>query len=95
MRAPVTHFLPITRAVADAKLRGEKRFEIRYNNLDGFQKGDRVRYTVVESEDDPTAVDDHPLTKCMFEVTLGYRRHRGLAPGYVVFEERLVPAYER
>jgi hypothetical protein len=40
------------------------------------------------------AVDDHPLTKCMFEVTLGYRWHRGLAPGYVVFEERLVPTYE-
>jgi hypothetical protein len=34
------------------------------------------------------------LTKCMFEVTLGYRWHRGLAPGYVVFEERLVPTYE-
>lgn len=93
MRAPVTHFLPITRAVADAKLRGEKRFEIRYNNPDGFQKGDRVRYTVVESEDNPTAVD-HPLTKCTFEVTLGYRWHRGLVPGYVVFEEQLVPTYD-
>ena len=43
----MTHELKIQRQWADAKLAGEKPFEIRRNDR-GFQKGDIVRYKVID-----------------------------------------------
>ena len=43
----MTHELKIQKQWADAKLAGEKPFEIRKNDR-GFQKGDIVRYRVVD-----------------------------------------------
>ena len=43
----MTHELKIQKQWADAKLAGEKPFEVRINDR-GFQKGDIVRYRVVD-----------------------------------------------
>ena len=43
----MTHELKIQKQWADAKLAGEKPFAIRRNDR-GFQKGDIVRYRVVD-----------------------------------------------
>lgn len=43
----MTHELKIQKQWADAKLAGEKPFEIRRNDR-GFQKGDIVRYKVID-----------------------------------------------
>lgn len=43
----MTHELKIQKQWADAKLAGEKPFEIRLNDR-GFQKGDTVRYKVID-----------------------------------------------
>ena len=39
------HTLKIEECFYDAKIAGDKLFEIRYNGDRGFQKGDGVRYT--------------------------------------------------
>ena len=87
------HSLKIEKTWADRKLRGDKLFEIRLNDR-GFQRGDLVQYNVIESVDNPTVVDSHPLSQCLFEV-MYVQWYKGLMPGYVVFGERLVPSYEK
>lgn len=81
----MTHELKIKECFADAKLRGDKLFEIRENTDRGFQKGDLVKYMVVTDKN--YWVEDHPLSKKTYEIT--YVLHfNGIEAGYVVFGER-------
>lgn len=85
----VIHELKIEAQWADAKLRGDKLFEIRLNDR-GFQKGDFIHYTVVESRGAPgLKVHDHALSKCLFQITY-VQWYQGLEPGYVVLGEKPV-----
>lgn len=81
----MTHTLKILKTFADAKLAGDKLFEIRDNTDRGFQKGDIVRYEV--RDEDGWTIEKHPLSRKEFEIT--YVLHfTGIEPGYVVFGER-------
>lgn len=93
------HELKIERQWADAKLSGEKPFEIRLNDR-GFQKGDTVKYTVVDPKthekvwldlNDGCGQQCHPLERCTFLIT--YVREgvdNGLQPKYCVFADQPV-----
>lgn len=82
----LTHELKILKPFADAKLSGDKLFEIRQNEGRGFQKGDIVSYFVCDITG-KYFEEDHPLNKKTFEIT--YVLHfNGIEPGYVVFGER-------
>ena len=78
----MTHVLQQYDTFADLAMTGEKNLEVRRNTL-GFQKGDRIRYEVVERRwpHDPV---DHPLNDAAFEVT-HVISNRGLQDGYVAF----------
>lgn len=88
----MTHELKIEKPWADAKLCGDKLFEIRYNDR-GFQKGDYIRYTVIDDAHrmSPNKLP-HPLTQCLFQITY-VQWYKGLEPGYVVIGE--VPVREK
>jgi len=75
------HNLKIKVSFADAVLSGEKNFEIRYNADRGFQKGDIVRFIVIDDEGNPTS---HPLRREAFDITYVFSGV-GLELGYVVF----------
>lgn len=75
------HNLKIRSCFADAVLSGEKNFEIRYNADRGFQKGDIVRFNVIDDEGNPTS---HPLRRETFDITYVFSGV-GLKPEYVVF----------
>lgn len=75
------HNLKIKVSFADAVLSGEKNFEIRYNADRGFQKGDIVRFNVIDDEGNPTS---HPLRREAFDITYVFSGV-GLKPEYVVF----------
>lgn len=47
----MTHNLKILKSFADAKLAGDKLFEIRYNRDRGFQKGDKIKYIVLTDDE--------------------------------------------
>lgn len=77
----MTHHLKIRLCFANPVLNGDKSFEVRYNNDRGFQKGDKVQFTVV---DDIGISMSHPLNEEIFVITYvlsGY----GLREDYVVF----------
>ena len=77
----MTHQLKIGECFAESVLNGEKSFEVRFNNDRGFQKGDKVQFTVVDDINIPIMF--HPLNKETFVITYvlsGY----GLKEGYVV-----------
>ena len=84
----MTHNLKILKSFADAKLAGDKLFEIRYNGDRGFQKGDKIKYTVL-TDDELYEETYHGLRKKTYEITyvLNYEK---LEPGYVVFGEKEV-----
>ena len=74
------HHLKLTIDFADAVLSGEKNFEIRQNDR-GFQKGDRVDFTVV---DRLGMIINHPLNDRVFIITYVLNGW-GLKNGYCVF----------
>ena len=94
----MTHELKIQKQWADAKLAGEKPFEIRRNDR-GFQKGDTVRYKVIDpktgepwrkpKEEILYGNDDgrHPLEQCEFLITYVIEGKEGLEHGYCVFAD--------
>lgn len=84
----MTHNLRILKSFADAKLAGDKLFEIRYNGDRGFQKGDMVKYTVM-TDDGRYTEEHHGLNKKTYEIiyVLNYEK---LETGYVVFGEKEV-----
>ena len=92
------HELKIQKQWADAKLAGEKPFEIRRNDR-GFQKGDIVRYKVIDPKTSepyrvPTAEvpfggdNLHPLERCDFIITYVIEGKDGLERGYCVFADQ-------
>lgn len=79
----VTHELKIDKQWADAKLVGDKPFEVRKNDR-GFQRGDFVHYTVV----DPVTKDviaEHPLHGAKFEIRYVLAGLPGIEQGYCAF----------
>lgn len=89
----MTHELKIQKQWADAKLAGEKPFEIRRNDR-GFQKGDVVNYRVIDpktGESYAGADGPHPLEKLSFRVTYVREGADGLEHGYCVFADCPVP----
>ena len=95
------HELKIRKQWADAKLAGEKPFEIRINDR-GFQKGDVVRYKVIDPKtgepyrvptaEAPFGGDNlHPLERCDFIITYVIEGKEGLEKGYCVYADCPVP----
>lgn len=81
----MTHDVKLSWHYADAVLSGEKNFEIRFNDR-GYQKGDTVRFTVV---DDVKLTVPHPLNGKEYRITYlvhGY----GLEKDWCVFG--IIPA---
>ena len=79
------HELKISKCYADAKVSGDKTFEIR-NDIDrGFQKGDKVKYKAVDSLGISIS---HPIDKKIYEITYvtAYKQQEG----FVVFADREV-----
>lgn len=98
----MTHELKIQKQWADAKLAGEKPFEIRKNDR-GFQKGDIVHYTVIDPKTGepwsrpasgvPFHPDGrHPLEICDFIITYVREGADGLEKGYCVYADQPVPS---
>jgi len=74
----MTHELKLEYVFQDAVLRGEKSFEVRLNDR-GFQKGDMVKFHVVNRKN---VVE--PLDEKMYEITYVLSGW-GIQDGYVVF----------
>lgn len=86
----MTHELKIQKQWADAKLAGDKPFEIRRNDR-GFQKGDIVRYVVIDPKTGGpwSAVGEpHPLERCDFTITYVREGAEGLERGFCVFADQ-------
>lgn len=74
------HHIKIQQEFADAIISGEKTFEIRINDR-GYQKGDLIRFQVVDGYISNTF---HPLNDKVFEITYVLSGW-GLSEGYVAF----------
>ena len=83
----MTHELKILECYANAKVSGDKLFEIRNNADRGFQKGDLVKYKVVGSFDIRYEYD-HEIDNKTYEIT--YVTNYEQKDGWVVFGEREV-----
>lgn len=81
------HELKIYENFADAIVCGDKTFEIRENDR-GFQKGDRVKFMVLDRVYS-ASVYSHPLCEKVFEITYVINGW-GLKNGFVVFGIREV-----
>lgn len=77
------HKLKIQKAFADAKINGDKMFEIRNNYDRGFQKGDFVQYSAV---DECNLYVPHEISKRIYEIT--YVTNYEQKEHYVVYGER-------
>lgn len=83
------HSIKIEQRFADAKLDGDKPFEVRINDK-YYQKGDIVKYEVVTNKEQlgsPIKINNHPLCNRIFEITYVYFGI-GVEAGYVVFGEQ-------
>lgn len=83
-----THKLKIVVPYADAKLTGEKLFELRFNDRN-YQKGDHVIYRVVNAKTRED-VPDHPLNGFESEITNVTAGLDGLERNWCIFHERPV-----
>ena len=81
----MTHEIKILEQYAHAVKGGEKTFEIRYNDR-GYQKGDRIRFRVI---DDIGAHVYSSLEKMEFEITYVHSG-LGMADNYVALAIRPV-----
>lgn len=77
------HELKILECYADAKVYGDKLFEIRDNTDRGFQKGDIVKYSAVDKIGFHVY---HDIEDKLYEIT--YVTNYQQKEGYVVFGER-------
>lgn len=80
------HEIKLSREFQDAVLSGDKPFEVRYNDR-GYQKGDLVKFHVVDRANVVEPLDDKT-----FEITYVLSGWN-IEPGYVVFGIR--PVEER
>lgn len=87
----MTHELKIQKQWADAKLAGEKTFEIRRDDR-GFQKGDTVRYVVVDPKTSEPWRDEngkrHALESCEFLISYVLSGKDGIEPGFCVYADQ-------
>ncbi len=81
------HDVKIFESYADAVLSGDKTFEIRYNDR-GYQKGDRLKFRVVEDGHHLFDVN-HGLSGKEYEITYVHSG-LGLADGYVALAIKAV-----
>ena len=81
----MTHELKILRCYADAKVAGDKLFEIRDNRDRGFQKGDLVKYRVIGAFG---MQYNHEIDDKTYEIT--YVTNYEQKEGWVVFGEKEV-----
>lgn len=77
------HKIKILESFADAIYLGDKTFEIRENNR-GYQKGDKVKFTVIEDHGRTYRSKDHPLNGHYYEITYVVNGW-GLKDGFVCF----------
>ncbi len=82
------HELKILECFADAVYAGEKTFEIRDNRDRGFQKGDRIQFTVIGTDGIKVPHALHS-PDCTFEITY-VLPYYGLQEGYVALAIRKV-----
>ena len=83
----MTHEIKIQKQFAEAVYLGEKTFEVR-NNDRGYQKGDLVKFQVMDGWfERPT----HPLNDMTFKITYVLGSFYGLAQGYVAFGIKPMP----
>ena len=75
------HNLELNTEFAEAVLNGEKNFELRFNDR-GFQKGDRVKFTVIN---EGCVNPYHPLGKKTYVITYVINGW-GLENGFVAFD---------
>ena len=83
------HKLKIQQRFGDAKLDGDKLFEVRPNDR-YYQKGDLIQYTVITNSDSNIpnmAMITHPLNNRTYEITYVYSGP-GVEQGYVVLGEQ-------
>ena len=76
------HYLKIKAEYANAKLKGDKPFEIRLNDRD-FHVGDVIRYTCIDSP-----IVDEKISGKLYYIT--YITNFEQKDGYVVFGDREV-----
>lgn len=82
------HEVKIWESYADAVLGGDKTFEIRYNDR-GFQKGDRLKFQVVEDGNSAFDLKSHGLNDKEFEITYVHSG-LGMIDGFVVLAIKAV-----
>lgn len=87
------HEVKIYESYADAVLSGDKTFEIRYNDR-GFQKGDRLKFQVVEDGNHAFDLKSHGLNDKEFEITYVHSG-LGMADGFVALAIRAVKGGEQ
>lgn len=76
------HYLKIKAEYANAKLKGDKPFEIRLNDRN-FHVGDVIRYTCIDSQ-----IVDEKIREKLYYIT--YITNFEQKDGYVVFGDREV-----
>lgn len=76
------HYLKIKAEYANAKLKGDKPFEIRLNDRN-FHVGDVIRYTCIDSP-----IVDEKISEKLYYIT--YITNFEQKDGYVVFGDREV-----
>ena len=81
------HEVKIRESYADAVLHGEKNFEIR-NNDRGYQKGDRLKFSVV-TDDGIYGCYDHALDEREYDITYVHSG-LGMEAGYVALAIKAV-----
>ncbi len=79
-RRVTEHRIKLQKEFADAVMSGEKTFEIRMNDR-GYQKGDLIRFQVVDGY---ISNISHPLNEKTYEITYVLSGW-GLSEGYVAF----------
>lgn len=82
------HNIKILRQYADAKICGDKPWEIRINDRN-YQKGDLVCYQAVEQGGNGyvSMVDSHPINNRVYEILYVYSGD-GLEKNIVVFSDK-------
>ena len=82
------HNIKILKQYADAKLFGDKPWEIRINDRN-YQKGDLVCYQAVEQNGTGyvSTIDSHPINEKVYEILYVYSGD-GLEKGIVIFSDK-------
>ena len=80
-REEMEHELKIKEQFADAIYKGDKNFEVRYNDR-GYQKGDIIRFCAIDEF--KMEIYSHPIKDMAYKITYVLSGW-GIREGYVVF----------